>query len=60
MYQRVGSIDLAPHPGRQPDAYHTLKIGRLRKLEAWGLADEIGASQWVIADKAEATLRAPW
>jgi type IV secretory pathway VirD2 relaxase len=53
-----GVIDLAPFSGRQPDAYHTLKIGRLRKLETWGLANEIGASQWVIADKAEATLRA--
>lgn len=53
-----GVIDLAPFSGRQPDAYHTLKIGRLRKLETWGLANEIGVSQWVIADKAEATLRA--
>jgi type IV secretory pathway VirD2 relaxase len=53
-----GFTDLAPHPGQQPDAFHALKVGRLRKLEAWGLAEEIGASQWVIADKAEATLRA--
>jgi type IV secretory pathway VirD2 relaxase len=53
-----GFTDLAPHPGQQPDAFQALKVGRLRKLEAWGLADEIGASQWVIADKAEATLRA--
>jgi type IV secretory pathway VirD2 relaxase len=53
-----GFIDLAPHPGQQPDAFQALKVGRLRKLEGWGLADEIGAGQWVIADKAEATLRA--
>jgi type IV secretory pathway VirD2 relaxase len=53
-----GFTDLAPRPGQQPDAFHALKVGRLRKLEAWGLADEIGAGQWVIADKAEATLRA--
>jgi type IV secretory pathway VirD2 relaxase len=53
-----GFTDLAPHPGQQPDAFHALKVGRLRKLEAWGLADEIGASQWVIADRTEATLRA--
>jgi type IV secretory pathway VirD2 relaxase len=53
-----GFVELAPHPGQQPDVFHALKVGRLRKLEACGLADEIGASQWVIADKAEATLRA--
>jgi len=52
-----GFTDLAPRPGQQPDAFHALKVGRLRKLEGWGLADEIGAGQWVIADKAEATLR---
>jgi type IV secretory pathway VirD2 relaxase len=53
-----GFVELAPHPVQQPDAFQALKVGRLRKLEAWGLADEIGVSQWVIADRAEATLRA--
>jgi type IV secretory pathway VirD2 relaxase len=55
---RDGFIDLAPLPGRQPDGFHALKVGRLRKLEALGLADEVGAGQWAISDKAEATLRA--
>jgi type IV secretory pathway VirD2 relaxase len=54
---RVGFIDLAPLPGRQPDGFHALKVGRLRKLEALGLAEEVGAGQWAISDKAEATLR---
>ncbi len=55
---RKGFIDLAPLPGRQSDGFHALKVGRLRKLEALGLADEVGAEQWTISDKAEATLRA--
>ena len=53
-----GVIDIAPEPGRRPDALHTLKVGRLRKLEALGLAEPVGAGQWVIDDRAEATLRA--
>jgi type IV secretory pathway VirD2 relaxase len=54
---RTGVIDLAPQTDRQPDEFHALKVGRLRKLEGLGLADEIGAGQWTISDKAEATLR---
>ena len=54
---RTGVIDLAPRADRQPDEFHALKIGRLRKLEGLGLADEIGRGQWTISDKAEATLR---
>ena len=50
-----GVIDMAPEPGRQPDALHVLKVGRLRKLEALGLADPVGPGQWVIDDGAEAT-----
>ena len=34
-----------------------LKVGRLRKLESLGLADQVGPGQWVMADEAEATLR---
>ncbi|MER9316314.1 relaxase/mobilization nuclease and DUF3363 domain-containing protein [Mesorhizobium sp. M0659] len=52
-----GIVDLAPYPDRQPDEYHALKVGRLRKLEALGLANQIGSGQWVIDDKAETTLR---
>ncbi|NRP74551.1 hypothetical protein ILFOPFJJ_05473 [Ensifer psoraleae] len=54
---RTGMIDLAPYPDRQPDEFQALKIGRLRKLESLGLADQVGPGQWVIAENAEATLR---
>ena len=54
----TGIVDMAPEPGQQPDAFHALKVGRLRKLEALGLADEVGPGQWAIDERAEATLRA--
>uniref|UniRef100_B0SV60 MobA/VirD2-like nuclease domain-containing protein n=1 Tax=Caulobacter sp. (strain K31) TaxID=366602 RepID=B0SV60_CAUSK len=54
---RTGVIDLAPRADRQPDEFHALKVGRLRKLEGLGLADEIGPGQWTISEKAEATMR---
>ena len=54
----LGLIDLAPRASEQPDAFHVLKMGRLRKLEALGLARELGPGQWVMAEEAEATLRA--
>ncbi|UDQ88442.1 relaxase/mobilization nuclease and DUF3363 domain-containing protein [Xanthobacter autotrophicus] len=56
--RETGVIDVAPHADRQPDAFHALKVGRLRKLETIGLVDQIGPGQWVIDEKAEATLRA--
>jgi type IV secretory pathway VirD2 relaxase len=52
-----GIVDLAPQPTCPPDEYHALKLGRLRKLEVMGLAEQVGPGQWVIDDKAEATLR---
>jgi type IV secretory pathway VirD2 relaxase len=54
----TGVIDLAPDPAAKPDDYHTQKLGRLRKLESLGLADQVGPSQWALRDDAEATLRA--
>jgi type IV secretory pathway VirD2 relaxase len=54
---RTGVIDMAPSPDRQPDEFHALKVGRLRKLESLGLADQVGPGQWALSDKAEATLR---
>jgi len=54
---RYGVIDMAPEAGRQPDAFHAFKAGRLRKLESLGLANRVASGQWVIAEKAEATLR---
>jgi type IV secretory pathway VirD2 relaxase len=53
-----GNIDLAPHPNSPPDEFLTIKVGRLRLLESLGLADEIRPGQWVMAEEAEATLRA--
>jgi type IV secretory pathway VirD2 relaxase len=53
-----GILDMAPAPGRQPDEHHALKVGRLRKLEALGLATEICNAQWVMEPESEATLRA--
>jgi type IV secretory pathway VirD2 relaxase len=52
-----GVIDLAPSDGRQPDEFVVLKIGRLRKLEALGLSDQVGPGQWIISENAETTLR---
>ena len=53
----TGIIDLAPHAGRRPDEFHALKVGRLRKLEGLGLAEQIGPGQWVISESAEKRLR---
>ena len=55
--RNAGVIDLAPPPGGQPDDYHAQKVGRLRKLEALGLAVEVGPGQWTINEAAETTLR---
>ena len=53
----TGIIDLAPLPGQQPDEFHALKVGRLRKLESLGLAGQVGNAQWFVKPEAEATLR---
>ncbi len=53
----TGIIDLAPVPGQQPDEFHALKVGRLRKLESLGLASQVGNAQWFIKPEAETTLR---
>jgi type IV secretory pathway VirD2 relaxase len=55
---RHGIIDVAPMAGQQADGYLPQKVGRLRKLESLGLANQIGPGQWVIVDEAESTLRA--
>ncbi|MFG1237730.1 DUF3363 domain-containing protein [Xanthobacter autotrophicus DSM 597] len=56
--REAGVIDVARDADGGPDAFLPLKVGRLRKLEALGLVDEIGPGQWEIHEKAEATLRA--
>lgn len=55
--RETGVIDLARAANAQPDEYHVLKVGRVRKLETLGLAEQVGPGQWMIDDKAEATLR---
>jgi type IV secretory pathway VirD2 relaxase len=54
---RHGIIDLAPVADQQPDEFHALKVGRLRRLETLGLAHQVGAGQWMMDETAEATLR---
>jgi type IV secretory pathway VirD2 relaxase len=54
---RHGVIDLAPEANRQPDPFHALKVGRLRRLEGLGLAHQIGPGQWTMDEAAETTLR---
>ncbi|MCA2411289.1 relaxase/mobilization nuclease domain-containing protein [Rhizobium leguminosarum] len=54
---RTGVVDLAPHSDRQPDEFHAMKVGRLRKLETLGLADQVSPGQWIVSENAEATLR---
>lgn len=54
---RTGVVDLAPQSDRQPDEFHTMKVGRLRKLETLGLAEQVGPGQWIVSEKAEVTLR---
>ncbi len=53
----TGIVDMAIDPSARPDDYHALKVGRLRKLETLGLAEQVGPGQWSIDAKAEATLR---
>ncbi|WP_423416178.1 DUF3363 domain-containing protein [Hyphomicrobium sp. B1] len=53
----TGVIDMAIDPSVRPDEFHALKVGRLRKLEALGLAEQVGPGQWTIDPKAEGTLR---
>ena len=54
---RHGVIDLAPDASRQPDPFHALKVGRLRRLESLGLAHQVGPGQWTMDEATETTLR---
>jgi type IV secretory pathway VirD2 relaxase len=53
-----GVIDVAPALDRAADDYLPYKVGRLRKLEALGLAEQLGPGQWTISEDAPSTLRA--
>ncbi len=52
-----GVIDLRPNRDWQPNEFHTIKIGRIRKLERLGLAHQVDGSQWMLAEGVEPTLR---
>lgn len=52
-----GVIDLAPRADKPPDEFHAMKVGRLRKLESLGLAEQLGPGQWIVDERAEAALR---
>jgi type IV secretory pathway VirD2 relaxase len=54
---RHGVIVLARDPERQPDPFHALNVGRLRRLESLGLAHQVGPGQWTMDEAAETTLR---
>lgn len=54
---RNGIIDTAPEPGSTPDTDHSLRVGRLRKLEGLGLANEVAPGQWTMRGDAETALR---
>ncbi len=54
---RRGVIDLRPEPGQQREELRAIKIGRMRKLEALGLAHRLGPGQWSLAENAEVVLR---
>ncbi len=55
--RRLGYIDLAPAAATAPDEFQALKAGRIRKLEALGLADQFAPGQWVLSERTEPILR---
>jgi hypothetical protein len=52
-----GAIDLRLQPGQPTDEFHAIKIGRMRKLEALGIARPVGPAQWSLSENAEEVLR---
>ena len=52
-----GVIDLRLQSGQPTDEFRTIKIGRMRMLEALGLARPLGPAQWSIAENTEDVLR---
>lgn len=52
----MGILTISSSPS-QDQQYLTHRMGRLRKLESMGLADELKPGVWKIAERAEKTLR---
>jgi type IV secretory pathway VirD2 relaxase len=56
--KEFGLIDLRPSPEDPTDPeLRRLMIGRLQRLERWGLATPDGAARWIVAEEAERALR---
>ena len=53
-----GVVDLRPDGAVRPDADQHARIGRLRKLEQFGLATPAGPARWTLSPEAESSLRA--
>jgi hypothetical protein len=51
------AVDLRLEMGQQQDELRAIKIGRMRKLEALGLAHRLGPAQWSLSENAEDVLR---
>ncbi|HEX8421451.1 MAG TPA: DUF3363 domain-containing protein [Sphingomonas sp.] len=54
---REGTIDMGVPTDAQPEPGHASRMGRLRKLERLGLADETDPGRWQLREDAEPTLR---
>ena len=50
-------VDLRLEPGQSQENFHGIKIGRMRKLQALGLARPLGPAQWSLSENAEDVLR---
>ena len=50
-------VDLRLERGQSQEYFHGIKIGRMRKLEALGLARPLGPAQWSLSESAEEVLR---
>jgi len=53
-----GVVDLRPDATVRPDAAHHARLGRMQKLERFGLATPVGPAQWTLSQDAEGSLRA--
>ena len=53
----AGRPDLRPERGQRQEDLHGIKIGRMRKLEAFGLAHRLAAAQWSLSENPEEALR---
>ncbi len=53
-----GVVDLRPESAVQPDAAHHARLGRMQKLERFGVATSAGPARWALSPEAESSLRA--